>query len=45
METWKRNENGTVAVYEDGNFIGNYDTLSEYHEEKRREEEQEEKGT
>ena len=41
MTTWKH-KNGYVAVYEDGIFVGNYDTIEEYHEEKRKKEQEEE---
>ena len=36
MTTWKHN-NGYVAVYEDGIFVGNYDTIEEYYREKENE--------
>ena len=35
-------KNEYVAVYEDGIFVGNYDTIAEYHEEKRKKEQEEE---
>lgn len=35
-------KNGYVAVYEDGVFVGNYDTIAEYHEEKRKRKQEEE---
>ena len=35
-------KNGYVAVYEDGIFVGNYDTIAEYQEEKRKKEQKEE---
>lgn len=35
-------KNGYVAVYEDGIFVGNYDTIAEYQEEKRKREQEEE---
>ena len=35
-------KNGYVAVYEDGIFVGNYDTIEEYHDEKREKEHEEE---
>ena len=41
MTTWKY-RNGYVAVYEDGIFVGNYDTVKEYHDEKRKKEQEEE---
>lgn len=41
MILYKRN-NGYVEVYEDGIFVGNYDTIEEYHEEKRKKEQEEE---
>lgn len=31
---------GYVAVYEDGIFVGNYDTIEEYKKEKRKREEE-----
>ena len=34
MTTWKH-RNGYVEVYEDGIWVGNYDTIEEYQEEKR----------
>ena len=41
MTTWKYS-NGYVEVYENGIFVGNYDTIAEYQEEKRKKEEEEE---
>ena len=41
MTIWKH-KNGYVAVYEDGIFVGNYDTIEEYHDEKRKKEQEEE---
>ena len=41
MTTWKY-RNGYVAVYEDGIWVGNYDTIEEYHDEKRKKEQEEE---
>ena len=41
MTMWKY-RNGYVAVYEDGIFVGNYDTIEEYQEEKRKKEQEEE---
>ena len=41
MTIWKH-KNGYVAVYEDGIFVGNYDTIEEYHDEKRKKEQKEE---
>ena len=41
MATWKY-RNGYVEVYENGIFVGNYDTIEEYHEEKRKKEQEEE---
>ena len=41
MTEWKY-RNGYVEVYEDGIFVGNYDTIEEYHEEKRKKEQEEE---
>ena len=41
MTTWKY-RNGYVEVYENGIFVGNYDTIEEYHEEKRKKEQEEE---
>ena len=35
-------KNGYVAVYEDGIFVGNYDTIEEYQEEKRKRKQKEE---
>ena len=35
-------KNGYVAVYEGGIFVGNYDTIAEYHDEKRKKEQKEE---
>ena len=41
MTEWKY-KNGYVAVYEDGIFVGNYDMIAEYQEEKRKKEQEEE---
>ena len=41
MTIWKY-KNGYVEIYEDGIFVGNYDTIAEYHEEKRKNEQEEE---
>ena len=41
MTEWKY-RNGYVAVYEDGILVGNYDTITEYQEEKRKKEQEEE---
>ena len=41
MTIWKH-RNGYVAVYEDGIWVGNYDTIAEYHEEKRKKEQEKE---
>ena len=41
MTTWKY-RNGYVEVYEDDIFVGNYDTIEEYQEEKRKKEQEEE---
>ena len=41
MTEWKY-KNRYVAVYEDDIFVGNYDTIEEYHEEKRKKEQEEE---
>ena len=41
MTTWKY-RNGYVEVYEDGIFVGNYDTIEEYHDEKRKRKQEEE---
>ena len=41
MTTWKY-RNGYVEVYENGIFVGNYDTIEEYQEEKRKKEQEEE---
>ena len=41
MTMWKH-KNGYVEIYEDGIFVGNYDTIEEYHEEKRENEQEEE---
>ena len=41
MTTWKH-KNGYVEIYEDSIFVGNYDTIEEYHEEKRKKEQKEE---
>ena len=38
MTEWKY-RNGYVEVYEDGVWVGNYDTIAEYHNEKRKKEE------
>ena len=35
MTKWKY-WNGYVEIYEDGIFVGNYDTIEEYHDEKRK---------
>ena len=35
-------KNGYVVVYEDDIFVGNYDTIEEYHNEKRKKEQEEE---
>ena len=40
MTTWKY-RNGYVEIYEDGIFVGNYDTIAEYQEEKRKKEQEE----
>lgn len=41
MTEWKyRNE--YVEIYEDGIWVGNYDTVKEYHDEKRKKEQEEE---
>lgn len=41
MTKWKyRNE--YVEIYEDGIWVGNYDTVKEYHDEKRKKEQEEE---
>ena len=37
MTEWKY-RNGYVEIYEDGIWIGNYDTIEEYQEEKRKKE-------
>lgn len=37
-----KHKNGYVAVYEDGIFVGNYDTIGEYIEEKRKRKQEEE---
>ena len=42
MTEWRRIKNGVVEVYEDEKFMGYYDTLDEYNDEKRRNEEKEE---
>ena len=34
--------NGYVEVYEDGIWVGNYDTIAEYQEEKRKRKQEEE---
>ena len=36
MTEWKY-RNGYVEIYEDGIFVGNYDTIEEYHDEKKKE--------
>ena len=41
MTMWKY-RNGYVEVYEDDIFVGNYDTVKEYHNEKRKKEQEEE---
>ena len=41
MTKWKH-RNGYVEVYENGIFVGNYDTVKEYQEEKRKKEQEEE---
>ena len=41
MTMWKY-RNGYVEIYEGGIWIGNYDTIEEYQEEKRRKEQEEE---
>ena len=41
MTIWKYG-NGYVEIYEDGIFVGNYDTIEEYHNEKRKKEQEEE---
>ena len=41
MTMWKY-RNGYVEVYEDGIWVGNYDTIEEYHDEKRNKEQEEE---
>ena len=41
MTTWKY-RNGYVEVYENGIFVGNYDTVKEYYNEKRKKEQEEE---
>ena len=41
MTTWKH-KNDYVEIYEDGIFVGNYDTIEEYHNEKRKKEQKEE---
>ena len=41
MTTWKY-RNGYVEVYENGIWVGNYDTVKEYHNEKRKKEQEEE---
>ena len=38
MEEYVR-KNGYVEVWKDGEFVGNYDTIEEYHKEKEQEEE------
>ena len=41
MEKYIR-KNGYVEVWKDEEFVGNYDTIEEYHEEKRKKEQKEE---
>lgn len=41
MEEFVR-KNGYVEVWKDGEFVGNYDTIEEYQEEKRKKEQEEE---
>ena len=41
MTMWKY-KNGYVENYEDGIWVGNYDTIAEYNEEKRKKEQKEE---
>lgn len=41
MTEWKY-RNGYVEIYENGIFVGNYDTIEEYHNEKRKKEQEEE---
>ena len=41
MTEWKY-RNGYVEAYEDGIWVGNYDTIAEYHDEKRKKEQKEE---
>ena len=41
MTEWKY-RNGYVEVYEDGIWVGNYDNVKEYHDEKRKKEQEEE---
>ena len=41
MTEWKH-KNGYVEIYEDGIFVGNYDTIAEYQEEKKKKEQEEE---
>ena len=41
MTMWKY-RNGYVEVYEDDIFVGNYDTIEEYHDERRKKEQEEE---
>ena len=41
MTEWKY-RNGYVEVYEDDIWVGNYDTIEEYQEEKRKKEQEEE---
>ena len=45
-EVWNmttcEHRNGYVEVYEDGIWVGNYDTIAEYQEEKRKKEQEEE---
>ena len=41
MTEWKY-RNGYVEVYENGIWVGNYDTITEYQEEKKKKEQEEE---
>ena len=41
MEKYVR-KNGYVEVWIDGEFVGNYDTIAEYHDEKRKRKQEEE---
>ena len=41
MTTWKY-RNGYGEVYENGIFVGNYDTIEEYHDEKENEKKKDE---